>query len=88
MPKHTHKFVEEYDGLVGFGYTREVDESTVKYYLQKFSDDDHASLIIPRMSDQDLDSLFSILGDLMKKYLKENEYHQYFLKDIEEDGSV
>jgi len=88
MPKHTHKFVEEYDGLVGFGYTREADESTVKYYLQKFSDDDHASLIIPRMSDQDLDSLFSILGDLMKKYLKENEYHQYFLKDIEEDGSV
>jgi hypothetical protein len=87
MPKHTHKFVEEYDGLVGFGYTREVDESTVKYYLQKFSDDDHASLIIPRMSDQDLDSLFNILGDLMKKYLKENEYHQYFLKDIDKDGS-
>jgi hypothetical protein len=84
MPKHTHKFVEEYDGLVGFGYNREVDESTVKYYLQKFSDDDHASIIIPRMSDQDLDLLFNILGDMMKKYLKENEYHEYFLKDTGE----
>jgi hypothetical protein len=84
MTKHTHQFVEDYNGLVGFGYNREVDESTVKYYLQKFSDDDHASIIIPRMSDQDLDLLFNILGDMMKKYLKENEYHEYFLKDTGE----
>jgi hypothetical protein len=84
MPKHTHKFVEEYDGLVGFGYNREVDESTVKYYLQKFSDDDHTSIILPRLSDQDLDSLFNTLGDLMRKYLSENEYHKFFLKDTGE----
>jgi hypothetical protein len=88
MSKHTHKFVEEYDGLVGFGYSREFDESTVKYYLQKFSDDEHASLIIPRMSEQDLESLFNTMGNLMKKYLEENEYHRYFLKDSEEEGSV
>jgi hypothetical protein len=84
MTKHTHEFVEEYDGLVGFGYNREVDEATVKYYLQKFSDDSHASIIIPRMSDQDLDLLFNVLGDLMKKYLNEGEYHRYFLKEAEE----
>lgn len=81
MTKHTHAFVEEYDGLVGFGYNREVDESTVKYYLQKFSDDEHASVILGRMSDSDLESVFNMLGDLLKKYLKEGEYHQYFLKD-------
>jgi len=81
MSKHTHTFVEDYDGLVGFGYSREIDESTVKYYLQKFSDDELASLILARMSDQDLESVFNLLGDLMKKYLKEDEYHRHFLKD-------
>ena len=84
MNKHTHKFVEEYGGLVGFGYNREVDEATIKYYLQKFSDDEHASLIVERMSDNDLEALFNLLGDLMKKYLREGEYHRYFLKDNDE----
>lgn len=85
MPKHTHGFVEEYNGLVGFGYNREVDEATVKYYLQKFSDDEHASLILGRMSDTDLEDLFNLLGGLMKKYLTEEEYHKSFLKDKDED---
>jgi hypothetical protein len=85
MPKHTHGFVEEYNGLVGFGYNREVDEATVKYYLQKFSDDEHASLILGRMSDMDLEDLFNLLGGLMKKYLTEEEYHKSFLKDKDED---
>jgi len=88
MPKHTHIFVEDYDGLVGFGYSREIDESTVKYYLQKFSDDGHASLILGRMSDQDLESLFNLLGDLMRKYLKEAEYHSHFLKDTDKDDQA
>ncbi|MDQ1330407.1 MAG: hypothetical protein QG578_670, partial [Thermodesulfobacteriota bacterium] len=39
MVKHTHDFVERYTGLVGFGFDRETDENTVRYYLQKFSDD-------------------------------------------------
>jgi hypothetical protein len=86
MQKHTHKFVEEYDGLVGFGYNREADESTVRYYLQKFSDDDHSSLILARMSDADMEALFNTLGDLMRKYLKDEEYHKYFLKDAEADA--
>ncbi len=81
MAKHNYRFVEEYDGLVGFGYNREGDEATVKYYLQKFSDDEHASLILGRMSDQDLESVFNLLGGLLKKYLEEEEYHRYFLKE-------
>ncbi|MBW1763489.1 MAG: cytoplasmic protein, partial [Deltaproteobacteria bacterium] len=38
MAAHSHKFVEEYEGLVGFGMDRETDENTLIYYLQKFSD--------------------------------------------------
>jgi hypothetical protein len=84
MPKHNHRFVEKYDGLVGFGYNREIDEATVRYYLQKFSDDEHASLILGRMSDSDLEILFNLMGDFMRKYLKEEEYHRYFLKETDE----
>jgi hypothetical protein len=81
MPKHSHRFVEEYDGLVGFGLEREVDECTLIYYLQKFSDDHHMALIRGRMSDSDMEELFNLLGRLLKKYLTDEEYHMHFLKD-------
>ena len=81
MPKHSHRFVEEYDGLVGFGASREEDEATVIYYLQKFSDDQLMELIRERISDEDLEELFNRIGRLMKKYLTEEEYHTYFLKE-------
>ena len=81
MQKHSHKFVEEYDGLVGFGLSREVDEHTLTYYLQKFSDDQLMALIRDRMSDEDMGEVFNLLGRLLKEYLNDEEYHTYFLKD-------
>ncbi|MBN1833331.1 MAG: cytoplasmic protein [Deltaproteobacteria bacterium] len=81
MSKHSHRFVEEYDGLFGFCASREENEATVIYYLQKFSDDQLIALIRKRMSNQDLDDLFNLIGRLMKKHLTEEEYHAYFLKD-------
>ncbi len=81
MPKHSHRFVEEYDGLVGFGASREENEATVTYYLQKFSDDQFMTLIRKKMSDEELEDLFNLIGRLMKKHLTEEEYHVYFLKD-------
>lgn len=83
MQKHSHKFVEEYDGLVGFGLSREVDEHTLTYYLQKFSDDQLMALIRGRMSDQDMEEVFNLLGRLLKEYLNDEEYHKYFLKEEE-----
>ena len=56
MPKHSHHFVEEYDGLIGFGLTREGNEHTLTYYLQKFSDDQLMALIRGRMSEEDMKS--------------------------------
>ena len=81
MQKHSHKFVEEYDGLVGFGLSREVDEHTLTYYLQKFSDDQLMALIRGRMSEEDMEELFNLMGRLLKEYLNDEEYHTYFLKD-------
>ncbi len=81
MGRHTHNFVESYEGLVGYGYDRKSNENTLAYYLQKFSDDEHVRLIVERMSDDDMEKLYDNLCGLLKKYLKEEEYHKLFLKD-------
>jgi len=79
--QHSHRFVEEYNGLVGFGLDRETDEHTLTYYLQKFSDDDLLALIRPKLTDSEMDELFSLLARLLKLHLTEKEYHRYFLKE-------
>ena len=81
VKQHTHRFVEEYDGLVGFGLNRQVDEYTLTYYLQKFSDDELMALIRHRLTDPEMEALFDMIARLMKQHLTEEEYHRYFLKD-------
>ena len=81
MKQHTHHFVENYNGLLGFGLDRETDENTVICYLQKFSDDKLMKHIIKLMSDEDLEEIFEVVSRMLKKYLSESEYHQLFLKD-------
>lgn len=79
--KHRHTFVDTYDGMVAFGFSREVDEKSLIYYLQKFSDDDLMKILVPRMSDDDINSIFELISRTMRKHLQEEEYHRYFLKD-------
>ena len=86
MKTHTHDFVEEYDGLVGYGLDRKGDEHTITYYLQKFSDDTHMALMRERMSEEDMTRLFDLLTYLLKRYLSEEEYHSHFLKDEHDHG--
>ena len=81
--QHSHRFVEEYDGLVGFGLDRTTDENTLTYYLQKFSDDELMARIMPRLTDSEMEELFNLVARLMKQHLTEPEYHRYFLKDHE-----
>jgi hypothetical protein len=81
MPLHSHDFVENYRGLVGFGLNRETNENTIIYYLQKFSDDQLMQAIKGRLEDAELETLFDILSGLLRKHLDEDEYHKLFLKD-------
>ena len=81
MTKHTHNFLEEYDGFVGFGFDREGDENALTYYLQKFSDDECMALIRERISQGDMEELFDLVTRLLKTYLAEEEYHKIFLKE-------
>ena len=81
MSKHSHRFTDEYDVFVGFGFNRETDEHTIIYYLQKFSDDALMQTLVKRMSDQDLSDIFDLLTRLLKSHLSEEEYHRLFLKE-------
>jgi len=81
MTIHTHNLVETYNGLVGLGFDRETDENTIIYYLQKFSDDTLMEELIPRLSQEELEDIFSLLTRLLKTHLKDPEYHRLFLKD-------
>ena len=81
MPNHSHRFVENFEGFVGFGLNRESDMDTVTYYLQKFSDDQLMALLRNRLSDDERKSIFDLISDLLRRHLSEEEYHRYFLKD-------
>ncbi|MBA4417535.1 MAG: cytoplasmic protein [Syntrophus sp. (in: bacteria)] len=83
MAKHSHSFVETFDGFLGYGLDRESNENTVHLYLQKFSDDRLMKTILKRMTDDDLNEVFEIISKMLKTYLTEPEYHQLFLKEEE-----
>jgi hypothetical protein len=83
MTKYSHRFIETFDGLVGYGMDRQTDENTVQVYLQKFSDDDLMKTILKRMTDDDLNEVFEITSKMLKKHLSGPEYHQLFLKEEE-----
>ncbi|HVN98081.1 MAG TPA: hypothetical protein VMT62_16770 [Syntrophorhabdaceae bacterium] len=83
MSKHSHEFVETFQGFLGYGLDRQTDEDTVRVYLQKFSDDNLMKVILKRMTREDLTDVFEIVSKMLKNYLTEPEYHQLFLKDEE-----
>jgi hypothetical protein len=83
MAKHTHQFIERYEGLVGFGLDRKTDESTIICYLQKFSDDAVMNAIIQRLEDSELADVFDLINRLLRRHFTEAEYHRLFLKDDE-----
>jgi hypothetical protein len=80
MTKHSHRFVETYDGFLGFGLDRQSDEGTVQVFLQKLSDDEVMKTVLKRMSDEELAEVFELASKVLRKHLNEAEYHRLFLK--------
>lgn len=83
MSTHTHRFIDTYKGLVGFGLDRKTDENTLKYCLQKFSDDLFLDTLTERLSDEDIEEIFNLITRMLKKHLSEEEYHRLYMKDLE-----
>jgi hypothetical protein len=82
---HSHHFVDQYQGLVGFGLDRETDEKSLKVYLQKFSDDTFLEVLVPRLKPEEIEEIIGLIHRLLKTHLHEKEYHHLFLKDDEEE---
>ena len=81
MKKDTHEFIQNYDGLGAFGLNRATDEETVMFYLQKFSEDTFMKAFLPRLSDEELEEIYTFINIRLKKHFTEDEYHALFLKD-------
>ena len=81
MKKFKHDFIHAYDGLGAFGMDRNTDEETIMYTLQKFSDDNFMKLLIPKLSQDEMEQIYYMTLELIKKHLTEDEYHNIYLKD-------
>ncbi len=81
MKKFTHDFINEYNGPGAFGFDRETDEETVMMYLQMFSDDSFLKVLLKRVSDENLDEIYTFINKYLRNHISESEYHNLFLKD-------
>ena len=62
-----------------FGLNREEDERSLADFLQLFSDKRLTSVLIPRMTDEEISQTVEILSAVMRSHLSEKEYHALFL---------
>ncbi|MBF0209413.1 MAG: cytoplasmic protein [Desulfamplus sp.] len=77
----THNFLHQYKGFGAFGMDRATDEETIMFYLQKFSEDSFMKAFIPRLDSLELEEIYNLINNLLKRHFSEDEYHTLFLKD-------
>jgi len=64
-----------------FGLNRQEDERSLADFLQLFSHKELSSVLIPRMSDDEIQKIVDLLTTVMRKHLTKTEYHSLFLAD-------
>lgn len=79
MAGPSHSFFRGYTGPVAFGLSREVDEASLKVFLQKFSSDQILEVLCPRLQEEEINNIVNMLTQLMRRHLTEREYHTLFL---------
>jgi len=81
MNRYSHQFVEIYQGAVAFGLSRELDESSLIVYLQKFSDDRLMEVLRSRLSNEEILHTTDWITGLLRRHFTEEEYHRLFLRE-------
>ena len=66
---------------MAFGLDRATDERSLILFMERFVRPELLAALIPRLDDRELLALLDHLSGLMKKHLREPEYHRLFLKD-------
>lgn len=74
----SHNSSPQHDEIF-FGMSRSDDERSLAAFLRLFSRKEFTDLLIPRMSDQEITAVVDQLSTIMRKHLRENEYHGIFL---------
>ncbi len=64
-----------------FGMNRETDEDSLKTFLAHFGDDQLTQVLVPRMDEEEINQVVDLLMGIMKKHLKDDEYHRFFLHE-------
>lgn len=62
-----------------FGLNREEDERSLADFLRLFSRERLTSVLIPRMTDEEIHQTIEMLTTLLRGHLNEKEYHALFL---------
>ncbi len=68
------------DSMV-FGFDRATDEKSLAVFLEKIVSPDLLAKLVPRLEDQEIDSVLQLFTGLMKKHLSKKEFHRIFLGD-------
>lgn len=64
-----------------FGLNRVEDERSLADFLRLFSHEELSSVLIPRLSDDEIHEIVDLLATVMRKHLTKKEYHTLFLAD-------
>ena len=64
-----------------FGFDRATDESSLGLLLRRVADPEMTDLLIPRLEDTEINAILDLFSGLMKKHLRKEEYHRFFLKE-------
>lgn len=62
-----------------FGLNRAEDERSLADFLKLFSESRLTSVLVPRMTDEEIHQTVEMLSSIMRNHLNENEYHALFL---------
>jgi len=62
-----------------FGLNREEDERSLADFLTLYSNPRLSSVLIPRMTDEEINRTVELLSTIMRTHLSEKEYHALFL---------
>ncbi len=69
-----------------FGLGRSSDEESLAAFLRLFSNERLTDVLVPRMSDEEIDQILDTLMGLMHRHLQESEYHELFLGEADPPG--
>ena len=66
-------------GDIFFGLNRQEDERSLAAFLRIIGDERLGSILIPRLSDAEIEQVVDLFSTLMHRHLSKQEYHALFL---------